>query len=56
MSCTNASHEDDKRDELRWRSMRHRGFIQVPADETGPAETLDLRDCPLCGSTLAKVV
>lgn len=37
------------------RPTREESLLHVPADEDGPAETLELRNC-MCGSTLAVVV
>lgn len=36
----------------RWSALRLVGVQHTPADEHGPAEALELRDCP-CGSTLS---
>jgi hypothetical protein len=36
----------------RWAALELKGEQKVEADETGPAETLELRNCG-CGSTLA---
>jgi len=35
-----------------WRQLRYVGRIQVPADEEGPADDLELRDC-MCRSTIS---
>ena len=49
--CTNASHAALKTSAI-WPTLKLVGIQHTPADEYGPAETLELRDCP-CGSTLA---
>lgn len=54
MSCPIASHDALKRDPAAWSALRYVGIQHTPADETGPAEDLELRDCP-CGSTLSLV-
>jgi hypothetical protein len=47
-----------KADPAAWAALPLVGVQRIPADETGPAETLELRNCnaPGCGSTLAKAV
>lgn len=35
-----------------WRKLRYVGRIHVPADEEGPADDLELRDC-VCQSTIS---
>lgn len=35
-----------------WCQLRYVGRIQVPADEEGPADDLELRDC-VCRSTIS---
>ncbi len=51
--CT-LDHESLKSDP-RWDVLVLIGVQHTPADETGPAEDLELRNC-YCGSTLAKLV
>lgn len=41
--------------EAEWRKLPRAGTMTTPADETGPEETLELRNCA-CGSTLAIVI
>lgn len=50
-ACT-ASHAALKAAPALWASLQLIGIQHIPADETGPAETLELRNCS-CGSTLA---
>ncbi len=38
-----------------WRTLKPIGIQVIEADETGPEEQLELRDCE-CGSTLARKV
>ena len=55
MSCTTASHEATKSDPIAWASLPLQGLQLVPPgvgpDE--PAYYLEIRLCPLCGSSLA---
>lgn len=51
MSCSH-DHEALKRDAAAWSRLAYVGMQRVPADEYGPAEAYELRDCS-CGSTLA---
>lgn len=53
--CTRESHERAKRDTSTWLAMEYAGRQHIEADETGPAETLELRNCT-CGSTLCREV
>ena len=39
-----------------WADLEVVGMQHVPADDEGPAETLVLRNCPVCASTLAVTV
>lgn len=39
--------------QARWGGLELKGQQKVEADEEGPAQTLELRNCT-CGSTLAK--
>jgi hypothetical protein len=48
-------HAAAKQDEAVWQSLAYVGIQHVPADESGPAESLELRNCR-CGSTLCKLV
>lgn len=48
-----AEHEAIKRDPARWAALDYVGRWELPADETGPLEVLELRNCPGCHSTLA---
>ncbi len=45
-------HETLKADRSLWTSLKFIGYQRIPADETGPAWCLELRNCG-CGSTLA---
>jgi len=49
---TIALHESIKLDPARWAALEYRGTTQIEADETGPAVTLEFRNCS-CHSTLA---
>ncbi len=46
MSCTRESHEELKRDLVRWAQLML----------VGEMLELELRDCPICGSTLGRPV
>ena len=50
-ACTNASHELIKLQPERWAALPFAGYI--PADEPGDP-IVELRDCPLCHSTLGR--
>lgn len=52
--CT-VDHNAVKLDETAWSQLAYVGIQRVPADDTGPAEALELRNCT-CGSTLCKSV
>lgn len=54
-ACTVASHEAVKRDDAAWAALDLRGVQHVEADDAGPAEALELRNCA-CGSTLCRTV
>lgn len=41
-----------KRDPLQWIALEFVGFQITPADEYGPFEKLEMRNCS-CGNTLA---
>lgn len=45
-----------KADAARWSALPHIGTQRTPEDEFGPAEDLELRNCNVCHSTLAKLV
>lgn len=45
-------HAAIKRDPTAWAQLDLVGHHHTPADDSGPAETLELRNCA-CGSTLA---
>ncbi len=47
-------HEELKTSD-RWEGLVFIGIQHTPADDSGPAEDLELRNCE-CGTTLAKVV
>lgn len=38
--------------QAQWKKLEHKGYLHTPADEVGPEELLELRNCP-CHSTLA---
>lgn len=44
-----------KRDDVAWSRLTYNGVQHVEADETGPAEKLEVRTCS-CGSTLARTI
>ncbi len=48
-----AAHEELKLADERWLALTLVGVQHIAADETGPAEDLELRNCS-CGSTLAR--
>ncbi len=52
--CTK-NHKQLKTDVTLWNKLVIVGIQVVEADETGPAERYELRDCP-CGSTLSRLV
>lgn len=49
-------HAAIKADHARWSQLELVGRQVTPADETGPREVLELRNCPCCHSTLAVLV
>ncbi len=51
-TCTQEKHNELKLDRVRWAGLKLIGHQHVEADETGPAETYEYRNCS-CGSTLA---
>lgn len=51
--CSKAHHDALRSNLKLWTALRFVGIQHVEADETGPAERLELRDCS-CGSTLAR--
>lgn len=52
MICTKATHDALKASPNAWSQLELIGVQRIPADDTGPAEAHELRNCP-CGSTLA---
>ncbi len=54
--CTRESHERMKRDSLAWSLLEYVGKQHVPADEHGPALSIELKNCGQCHSTLAKEI
>ena len=52
ITCT-VDHESLKLDQSAWTALRHIGDQHIEADEDGPTERLELRNCA-CGTTLAK--
>lgn len=54
MTCR-IDHDELRRSAALWNSLKFIGHQHVEADDTGPAETLELRDCR-CGSTLSIVL
>lgn len=48
-----AEHEAIKRDPVRWAALPYVGRWELPADEAGATELLELRNCSSCKSTLA---
>lgn len=52
MTCTPDTHQAIKLDEAAWSQLDLVGEMHVDADATGPAETLEARNCDLCHSTL----
>jgi hypothetical protein len=53
--CT-VDHNAAKKDLALWKTFRLDGYQYLPADETGPAETLEYRTCLRCGGTFAIVI
>lgn len=51
--CSVAHHEALKSDETRWQMLHYVGLQLIDADDEGPAEALELRNCE-CGSTLCR--
>lgn len=49
-------HEAMKLDDVVWRALQYVGRQFTPRDAFGPDEHLELRNCGVCHSTLAKVV
>lgn len=54
--CTIESHAKAKLDLAWWQALPLLGVNVFDADELGPAERIESRNCPHCESTLAKVV
>lgn len=55
LSCF-SQHESLKADERRWNALKFVGHQVQREDAGGPREVLELRDCPECHSTLAKLI
>lgn len=53
--CPQEVHAAIKRDDSAWSACKYIGVQVVPADDTGPEERLELRNCR-CGSTLCRVI
>lgn len=53
-TCTISEHEDAKLDDAAWRTMEHIGDMLIDACGDEPAERLEMRNCPRCGSTLVR--
>lgn len=53
MACTTEQHDSIKSEATTWQALRPLGFQLVRGTPTRPAYTLDMRNCPVCGSTLA---
>ena len=53
--CATEVHEALKRDDAKWAALEYVGVQRIEADETGPAEAIELRNCA-CHSTLARKV
>lgn len=53
--CKREDHEALKADAATWTALELVGVQVTPADEYGPEERLELRNCR-CGSTLARPV
>lgn len=53
--CSAESHNALKSDESAWSQLPYVGVQVIEADETGPAEALELRNCR-CHSTLCRPV
>ena len=51
----NKNHSELKNDKVLWNSLQLIGQQITEADEYGPREVLELRNCT-CGSTLAVVI
>lgn len=54
MTC-NAGHNHEALKLTAWTTLEYIGHQIIEADDEGPAEALELRNC-VCGSTLAKLV
>jgi hypothetical protein len=50
--CTKASHDALKLTRSLWNALQLVGYQSFDADEYGPAQRIELRNCG-CGSTLA---
>jgi hypothetical protein len=53
--CSQALHNALKADDAAWATLPLVGVQHIDADEDGPAESLELRNCA-CGSTLCKSI
>ena len=53
--CGHVVHEDIKLHPEHFSACRFIGY-QVIEDGSGPVDVLELRDCPVCGSTLARTI
>jgi hypothetical protein len=53
--CETSAHEEMKRDRATWEALPLLGYQDFPADESGPAMRLEMRNCNRggCHSTLA---
>ena len=51
--CSAADHIAIKSDPARWSQLKHIGDQHIAADDAGPAERIELRNCNVCHSTLA---
>jgi hypothetical protein len=54
-ACPPGAHDALKADAARWAALPLLGVQHTEADDEGPAEDTELRDCPDCRSTLGVV-
>ena len=54
--CSEAEHEAMKRDPATWSTLKWKGREVIEADEDGPEEVREYRNCNVCDSTIAKLM
>lgn len=52
MTCR-VDHAAIKADPAKWQTLKLRGVFHIEADETGPAENIENRNCTECDTTLS---